>query len=1320
MMTMVHRFLSPVTLLAFIFLLLLLVAGSAQAQAAFDCTTVTDVPVEECNTLVALFNATDGAAWTHRTGWLENTEVCTWFGVGCTNGRVAVLWLTNNNLNGTLPTQIGQLTELEELHLAGNRLTGVIPSSLGSLVQLRQVYLGENQLTGGIPTTLGALPRLEQLGLQRNQLSGGIPAALGGLTALRTLDLGANQLTGNLPAALGSLSNVTHLLLWGNRLSGTIPPSLCNATGLQFLGLSDNQLTGAIPSCLGNLANLESIYLGANQLTGALPIELSQLSALRVLQASNNQLSGPIPEAFGNLAALEELHLAHNQLYGFIPPELGQLSALRSLDLGFNLLSGSIPASFGNLTNLEELALGDNNLFGALPAELGNLTHLRALVVWSAGLSGVIPPSLGNLSQLQQLYLNNNRFSGSIPAELGNLTQVMTLTLNSNELTGTLPGAIGRLANLRSLHIDNNRLTGWLPTELGQLTNLIGLYGGLNGFYGPLPTALGNLTSLETLDLGKNQLTGPLPSSLANLSSLRELHLYDNQLSGSLPEWIGDLRELRVLNLGGNRLTGALPSSIGQLTNLREIHLSFNLLSGAVPATIGNLANLEILVLWVNNLSGDLPASLGQLSRLWLLGLSENQFIGAIPPQLGNLTALRELHLHTNRLTGAIPAELGNLASLETLWLDKNALTGVIPAALVNLGQVTTGRFGYNMLTATDTGVRAWLTRVDLGWAETQTVPPTAVQVRLVGSSEVEITWTPILYQDDGGGYRVDYGLTAGAPYTQSVEVAGKDKGNVRIGNLIPGKSYHFVLRSVTPAHADDNQQNDLISPPSEEVSISIPAAPTNTPTPTVDIYEPDNSCPQAKPIATDGTVQFRTLDPPNDEDWIIFQLEAGAWYMIEAMTPPESAADLILEQYNSCTELAQSTINQFGPGVVVEVRADTTGSALLRLFDHNPARPAANRNYRLSVRRLPETPDPGVAVIVAGYLREGDFLQTNIYTVTNTVYQMFLTHGYPQERIYYLAPDLTLDPSGDGQPDVRAVSSVANLEYAITRWAVEKLQDGGAFTLYLMDHGERGVFYLNGRAEILLSTDLNPWLRTIEQAAPGTPINVIIEACKSGSFIRPFSISAPGRTIITSTNDWAAAHASQRGGATFSDAFIAALNSGLSVWNAFDIARNAAAEATKKVQQAQLDADGDGVSATLNDIQIVSQRGFTYAGTFRLPLWQPPYIEWADVLRDDASSGSLRAYVLDNAKPIAVTVYIYPPDYTPPADAEELVAPDVPSLQLTDGNNDSIYVAQYDGFTQEGAYRVVFMAVDVDNQPAMPVTVLSARLKVYLPAVTR
>jgi len=65
-----------------------------------------------------------------------------------------------------------------------------------------------NQLTGSIPTELGNLTNLVSLWLDDNQLEGAIPADLGNLTNLNYLYLNSNQLTGSIPATLENLENL--------------------------------------------------------------------------------------------------------------------------------------------------------------------------------------------------------------------------------------------------------------------------------------------------------------------------------------------------------------------------------------------------------------------------------------------------------------------------------------------------------------------------------------------------------------------------------------------------------------------------------------------------------------------------------------------------------------------------------------------------------------------------------------------------------------------------------------------------------------------------------------------------------------------------------------------------------------------------------------------------------------------------------------------------------------------------------------------------------------------------------------------------------
>ncbi|MBC6422225.1 MAG: leucine-rich repeat domain-containing protein [Hormoscilla sp. SP5CHS1] len=58
------------------------------------------------------------------------------------------LWLQNNSLNGTLPSEYGSLSNLQVLYLYNNDLSGTLPSEYGSLSNLQYLYLQNNSLNG--------------------------------------------------------------------------------------------------------------------------------------------------------------------------------------------------------------------------------------------------------------------------------------------------------------------------------------------------------------------------------------------------------------------------------------------------------------------------------------------------------------------------------------------------------------------------------------------------------------------------------------------------------------------------------------------------------------------------------------------------------------------------------------------------------------------------------------------------------------------------------------------------------------------------------------------------------------------------------------------------------------------------------------------------------------------------------------------------------------------------------------------------------------------------------------------------------------------
>jgi subtilisin family serine protease/Leucine-rich repeat (LRR) protein len=385
--------------------------GTDNAEAAATITVNVDnivIPESERNALIALYNSTNGDNWWFRDNWKKadgsfndyGTEH-TWEGVWVENNHVIYLDLFCNNLTGTLPAELANLTELLELPLFWNYLTGPIPPEIGSLSKLEYFDLEDNDITGEIPSELGNLTQLQELWLDENAFTGGIPTSF------------------------GNLSNLMYLYMWDSQLTGPIPVELTNCNQLLEIELYWNNLTGSIPAQLGTMTQLQYLDLDGNQLTGPIPAELGNLVNLRVLWLNSMNLEGGIPAQFGNLAALEYLYLYDSHLTGEIPAVLGTLPQLISLELDGNRLTGTIPAELGNLSNLTYLYLGDNQLTGTIPAELGNLSSLKLLSIQDNHLNGELPIELKNLVSLKYFYIQGNAITGPIYQDFSNVTGLL-------------------------------------------------------------------------------------------------------------------------------------------------------------------------------------------------------------------------------------------------------------------------------------------------------------------------------------------------------------------------------------------------------------------------------------------------------------------------------------------------------------------------------------------------------------------------------------------------------------------------------------------------------------------------------------------------------------------------------------------------------------------------------------------------------------------------------------------------------------------------------------------------------------------------------
>ena len=347
----------------------------------------------ERTALTALYEATSGQDWKTNDGWLSDGPLDKW-------QRVAT-------------DESGQVTGLD---LGANRLNGEIPTELGDLSNLKLLYLSDNNLTGALPQSLTGISGLESFRFHNNS---GLCAPID--EAFQTWLHGIAEIYGSSCAPEDSLEDREVLVQLYNALDGENWNN--NANWLTELPI--RQWHGVINDASGRVTRL---LLESNGLAGEIPKELGSLSNLKRLELGNNDLTGEIPRELGNLSDLETLLLLGSTsrltggLSGGIPKELGTLSKLEALNLKFNQLTGEIPTELGNLTSLETLLLDYNGLSGEIPAELGSLSNLTRLMLGHNQLSGDIPKELGNLSNLKWLSLEGNELSGCIPAALGGIS----------------------------------------------------------------------------------------------------------------------------------------------------------------------------------------------------------------------------------------------------------------------------------------------------------------------------------------------------------------------------------------------------------------------------------------------------------------------------------------------------------------------------------------------------------------------------------------------------------------------------------------------------------------------------------------------------------------------------------------------------------------------------------------------------------------------------------------------------------------------------------------------------------------------------------
>jgi len=140
------------------------------------------------------------------------------------------------------------IEETARLDLSFNELDGNIPPEIGNLTNLTFLKLSGNELAGEIPNEIGNLVNLDTLNLKGNHISA-LPENIGNLSSLKYLWLSGNELI-SFPESIGNLDSLDVLGCNGNLLNN-LPESLCNILpNLRTFQVRLNYLCGELPSCL--------------------------------------------------------------------------------------------------------------------------------------------------------------------------------------------------------------------------------------------------------------------------------------------------------------------------------------------------------------------------------------------------------------------------------------------------------------------------------------------------------------------------------------------------------------------------------------------------------------------------------------------------------------------------------------------------------------------------------------------------------------------------------------------------------------------------------------------------------------------------------------------------------------------------------------------------------------------------------------------------------------------------------------------------------------------------------------------------------------
>ena len=397
--------------------------GTAQQTSINYTQVVFGKPLtdEEFEILKKIYASTNGTQWTQKWDISQNKlHEVSWYGVGTKDGHVVSLSLSANNLSGSLPAALSDLTYLETLNLQSNAIEGSLPSDLGRLTNLKTLNVQSNKFSGTLPV-------------------------LSGISGLKKLSIAGNTFKGTIPGHFNDFENIEQIDLSNNGFDALERPFTYDLAKVYI------NLRGQV------IAKDEYLYLKGDEIVVDLP-------AITTYNETTQDYSGQYQfELQANNFKISEATVSGNTITF---PNISVAGIPAGAKIAIWQKNGT---SQGTYVQFKGIADGSET---PLIAE-----EYDALVAFfqSAGGTGwkeVWDTSSNNLHEKKwkgvttndghviSINLPDNNLTGNISPEIGKFSELQNLNLAKNKLTGTIPESVSKVTKLKTVDLSENELTG--------------------------------------------------------------------------------------------------------------------------------------------------------------------------------------------------------------------------------------------------------------------------------------------------------------------------------------------------------------------------------------------------------------------------------------------------------------------------------------------------------------------------------------------------------------------------------------------------------------------------------------------------------------------------------------------------------------------------------------------------------------------------------------------------------------------------------------------------------------------------------------------